>query len=36
MNTLLKEFATLKKMDNEREAAKWDTKGKGRLNRRGK
>ena len=35
MNTLLKEFATLKKMDDEREAAKWSVKGKGKLNRRG-
>ena len=35
MNTLLKEFATLKKLDDEREAAKWGAKGKGvpRLNR---
>ncbi len=36
MNTLLKEFATLKRMDDEREAAKWGTKRKGtsRLNPR--
>ncbi|HUU88654.1 MAG TPA: hypothetical protein VMX17_12995 [Candidatus Glassbacteria bacterium] len=30
MNTLLKEFATLKRMDDEKEAAKWSTKGKGK------
>ena len=36
MNTLLKEFAILKRMDDEREAAKWGSKGKGKLNRRGK
>jgi len=38
MNTLLKEFVTLKTLDNEREAAKWGDKGKGvpRLNRRGR
>lgn len=29
MNTLLKEFVTLKKRDDEREAAKWGGKGKG-------
>ncbi len=29
MNTLLKEFETLKGMDDEREAAKWGVKGKG-------
>lgn len=38
MNALLKEFAILKKIDAEREAAKWGVKGKGipRLNRRRK
>ncbi len=38
MNTLLKEFATLKNLDNEREAAKWGDKGKGKgkSNLRGK
>lgn len=38
MNTLFKEFVTLKKLDDEREAARWGEKGKGtsRLNRRGK
>ena len=36
MNTLLKEFATLKRMDDEREAAKWGSKGKGKPKRRGK
>ena len=30
MNTLLKEFAILKNKDDEREAAKWNTKGKGK------
>jgi len=35
LNTLLKEFVTLKKMDDEREAKKWGVKEKGRLNRRG-
>jgi len=30
MNTLLKEFSVLKRIDDEREAAKWDTKGKGK------
>jgi hypothetical protein len=34
MNTLLEEFATLKKIDNEREAAKWG--GKGKIKKRGK
>jgi len=33
MNTLLKEFAVLKKQDNDREAAKWGTKGKGKFRR---
>ena len=36
MNTLLKEFVTLKNLDNEREAAKWGGKGNNRLNRRRK
>ena len=36
MNTLIKEFVTLKRMDDEREAKKWGSKGKGRLNQRGK
>ncbi len=36
MNTLLKEFATLKKIDDEREAAKWGVKGKGKSSRRGR
>ena len=30
MNTLIKEFAVLKRMDDEKEAAKWNTKGKGK------
>ena len=34
MNTLLREFATLKRMDEEQEAAKWNSKGK--INKRGK
>ncbi len=28
MNTLMREFAVLKRMDDEKEAAKWSTKGK--------
>lgn len=28
MNTLIREFAVLKRMDDEKEAAKWSTKGK--------
>ncbi len=37
MNTLLKEFGTLKKMDNEREATKWGTNnGASRLNKKGR
>ena len=34
MNTLIKEFATLKRKDDEKEAAKWNTKGKGKINKR--
>jgi len=30
MNTLIREFAVLKRMDDEKEAAKWSTKGKGK------
>lgn len=36
MHTLVKEFITLKKMDADIEAAKWGSKGKGKLGRRGK
>jgi len=36
MNTLLQEFATLKKLDNEREVAKFGGKGKGKINQRRK
>ena len=36
MNTLLKEFASLKRIDHEREAAKWGGKGGGKPGRRGK
>jgi len=34
LNTLLKEFATLKKLDDERESAKWGGKGKGKIKSR--
>ena len=34
MTTLLKEFITLKKLDEEREEKKWGAKEKSRLNRR--
>ena len=30
MNTLIKEFGKLKRKDDEREAAKWNAKGKGK------
>ena len=33
VNTLLKEFAVLKRRDQEIEAAKWGAKGKGRINK---
>ena len=35
MNTLLKEFATLKRRDDEREAKKWGTERKGKIGSRG-
>ena len=34
MNTLIKEFAVLKRKDDEKEAAKWNTKGKGKIGRK--
>ncbi len=36
INTLLREFVTLKKLDDEREAEKWGAKGKGKSNIRRK
>jgi len=36
MNILLEEFTKIQNLDNEREAAKWGAKGKGKINRRGR
>ncbi|KKL93997.1 hypothetical protein LCGC14_1869110 [marine sediment metagenome] len=34
MNTLIKEFGVLKRKDDEKEAAKWNTKGKGKIGKK--
>ena len=34
MNTLIREFAVLKRIDDEKEAAKWNTKGKNKPRRK--
>jgi len=34
MNTLIKEFAVLRRQDDEKEAAKWNTKGKGKIGKK--